>query len=56
MKFAVFDKDGNPVRAGVCPEGKIDIQAKEGETAIEWPADLGPVTSYKLIDGRPEQQ
>lgn len=51
MNFVVFDKDGNPLRDGVCPDGQEQAQAKEGETAFAWPANKGSPLKWRVVDG-----
>lgn len=51
MNYAVFNAAGNPVRTGVCPDGKLEQMAKEGETAIEWSPDNGRARDWRLENG-----
>lgn len=56
MNFVVFGPDGEATRAGVCPEGKMEAQAKDGETVVEWSPDLGPPQQWKLVEGEPQRK
>lgn len=51
MNFAVFDSEGNAVRIGSCPDERVQDQAMEGETVIEWTTDKGSPANWMLIDG-----
>lgn len=51
MKFVVFGPDGEAVRAGTCPDGKEQAQAKDGETAVAWPPENGAPQQWTLQNG-----
>lgn len=56
MNFAVFSDAGEPVRAGVCPEGQVNAQAREGEVAVPWVRDMGKPQDWRLVDGELERR
>jgi hypothetical protein len=51
VNYAVFSADGQPLRAGICPPTKVEQQAREGETVVEWNRDLGSPANWLLVDG-----
>lgn len=51
MRFVVFSAEGDPVRMGSCPDVQVEAQAREGETALPWPAENGSPMDWRLEDG-----
>jgi len=49
MRFVVFNSAGLPVSTGGCPEGQVEAQAGEGETALPWTG--GNPLEWRLVDG-----
>ncbi len=47
--YVVYDQLGQIIRAGICPENMVSIQAKEGESVLP---GSGNDLTHKVVDGK----
>ena len=56
-KFVVYNKDGDILRTGICPEGSMDLQKADGQFVMEGVANDATqhVVDGKIVDKPPAE-